>query len=119
MLTPSAAIATIASMERRRTQDQEALLPTGTLTFVFSDIEGSTRLLQALGRSYDALLETHDRIIRSAAEAEGGRSFGSEGDASRTWHARCASSSWTVVVSRPRSPPCAPLRRWARGCRPR
>jgi predicted ATPase/class 3 adenylate cyclase len=61
--------------------DLDAELPVGTLTFVFSDIEGSTRLLRSLGRSYDALLATHDRIIREAAEAEGGRSFGSEGDA--------------------------------------
>ena len=68
-------------MERPERPDREAELPVGTLTFVFSDIEGSTRLLQALGRAYDSLLETHDRIIRSAAEAEGGRSFGSEGDA--------------------------------------
>ena len=68
-------------MERPARPDRGAGLPIGTLTFVFSDIEGSTRLLQSLGRSYDALLETHDRIIRSAAEAEGGRAFGSEGDA--------------------------------------
>ena len=68
-------------MERPARPDRGAGLPIGTLTFVFSDIEGSTRLLQSLGRAYDALLETHDRIIRSTAEAEGGRAFGSEGDA--------------------------------------
>ncbi len=68
-------------MERPTRPNHERELPAGTLTFVFSDIEGSTHLLQSLGRSYDALLETHDRIIRSAAEAEGGRAFGSEGDA--------------------------------------
>ena len=68
-------------MERPARPDRGARLPLGTLTFVFSDIEGSTRLLQSLGRSYDALLETHDRIIRTAAETEGGRAFGSEGDA--------------------------------------
>ena len=68
-------------MEPPARPDRKAGLPISTLTFVFSDIEGSTRLLQSLGRSYGALLETHDRIIRSAAEAEGGRAFGSEGDA--------------------------------------
>ncbi len=68
-------------MERPARPDRGARLPLGTLTFVFSDIEGSTRLLQSLGRSYDALLETHDRIIRTAAETEGGHAFGSEGDA--------------------------------------
>ena len=52
-----------------------------TLTFLFSDIEGSTRLLQALGSAYDDVLAAHDRIIRSSAEEHGGRPFGSEGDA--------------------------------------
>jgi class 3 adenylate cyclase len=34
-------------------------LPTGTVTFLFSDIEGSTRLLQSLGERYPGVLETH------------------------------------------------------------
>ena len=54
---------------------------TATLTFLFSDIEGSTRLLQALGPAYPDLLAEHDRIIRSSALEHGGRPFGSEGDA--------------------------------------
>jgi predicted ATPase/class 3 adenylate cyclase len=52
-----------------------------TLTFVFSDIEGSTKLLQALGPAYADVLAEHDRIIRSSATEHGGRAFGSEGDA--------------------------------------
>jgi predicted ATPase/class 3 adenylate cyclase len=54
---------------------------TATLTFVFSDIEGSTRLLEALGPAYADVLAEHDRIIRSSATSHGGRAFGSEGDA--------------------------------------
>ena len=74
-------MAIIATVERPEREELGTGLRAGTLTFVFSDIEGSTRLLQQMGPEYDALLEAHDRIIRSAAEAEGGRSFGSEGDA--------------------------------------
>jgi len=56
-------------------------LPTGTVTFLFTDIEGSTRLLQELGPAYGELLEAHRGLIRAAVEARGGHVFGSEGDA--------------------------------------
>ena len=36
-------------------------LPSGTVTFLFTDIEGSTRLLQQLGDGYGAVLATHRR----------------------------------------------------------
>ena len=39
-------------------------LPTGTVTFLFSDIEGSTRLVQPLGDGYPALLDRHQRLLR-------------------------------------------------------
>ena len=58
-----------------------ATLPTGTVTFVFTDIEGSTRLLQALGDGYAAVLADHRRILAGAVDAHGGTVFGSEGDA--------------------------------------
>jgi len=51
------------------------------VTFLFTDIEGSTRLLQAVGPIYAAALEDHRRLIRAAADANEGRDFGSEGDA--------------------------------------
>ena len=47
-------------------------LPTGTVTFFFSDIEGSTRLLEALGPEYTELLEQHNRIMRQAFAEHGG-----------------------------------------------
>ncbi|MDQ1449421.1 MAG: hypothetical protein QOC79_2392 [Actinomycetota bacterium] len=56
-------------------------LPTGTLTFLFTDLEGSTRLLHDLGASYGELLETHRRLIRDAVYAHGGIEFGTGGDA--------------------------------------
>ena len=47
--------------------------PTGTLTFLFSDIEGSTRLVESLGTAtYRELLEQHQRLLRSAFAAAGG-----------------------------------------------
>ncbi|MCA1726838.1 MAG: hypothetical protein LC722_04030 [Actinobacteria bacterium] len=55
-------------------------LPTGTVTFLFSDIEGSTRLLQAAGSGYQELLATHAGFIRSAASAHGGVEISTEGD---------------------------------------
>jgi predicted ATPase/class 3 adenylate cyclase len=53
----------------------------GTFTFLFTDIEGSTRLLRSLGDAYPGVLAEHDAIVRGAATDHGGRAFGSEGDA--------------------------------------
>ncbi len=57
-------------------------LPQGTVTFLFTDIEGSTRLLHELGpaRYADALAE-HRRIVREAAAAHGGVEVDTQGDA--------------------------------------
>jgi predicted ATPase/class 3 adenylate cyclase len=55
-------------------------LPTGTLTFLFSDIEGSTRLVQAMGDAFPALLERHQALLRQAFEDEGGVEVATEGD---------------------------------------
>ena len=43
----------------------------GTFTFLFTDIEGSTRLLQALGDGYPGVLARHDAIIRGTAADHG------------------------------------------------
>jgi predicted ATPase/class 3 adenylate cyclase len=56
-------------------------LPTGTVTFLFTDIEGSTRLLTDTGSQYGALLAEHRHRIREAVEGNGGTIFGTEGDA--------------------------------------
>jgi predicted ATPase/class 3 adenylate cyclase len=57
-----------------------AELPTGTVTFVFTDIEGSTRLLQELGAGYTGVRDEHAAIIRGAIEAEGGSELSTAGD---------------------------------------
>ncbi len=43
-----------------------AELPTGTVTFLFTDIEGSTRLLRRLGEAYAPLQDEHASIMRDA-----------------------------------------------------
>jgi predicted ATPase/class 3 adenylate cyclase len=53
----------------------------GTLTFLFTDIEGSTRLEQEIGTpAYGSILERHRTLLRAAFEAHGGREQGTEGD---------------------------------------
>jgi len=56
-------------------------LPTGFVTFVFTDIEGSTHALQELGGEYASLLETYCNLLRGEFGAAGGTEFGNEGDA--------------------------------------
>lgn len=56
-------------------------LPTGTVTLVFTDIEGSTRLLQELGDQYSEVLEEHGRLLRKAFAARGGIEVDTQGDA--------------------------------------
>ena len=56
-------------------------LPTGTVTFLFTDIEGSTRLLQELGDGYADALAEHRRLLRAAFERHGGVEVDTQGDA--------------------------------------
>src|SRR5204863_2475942 len=56
-------------------------LPTGTVTFLFTDIEGSTRLLQELGDAYAEALAEHRRVLREAFAAHGGVEVDTQGDA--------------------------------------
>ena len=57
-------------------------LPTGTVTFLFTDVEGSTRLLDELGtEQYADALAEHRRAIREACRAEGGVEVDTQGDA--------------------------------------
>ena len=57
-------------------------LPSGTVTFLFTDIEGSTKLLHELGADgYAAALAEHRRILRKAFSAHGGVEVDTQGDA--------------------------------------
>jgi predicted ATPase/class 3 adenylate cyclase len=54
--------------------------PSGTVTFLFSDIEGSTRLVEHFGADWPELLEQHRRIMRAAFAEHAGFEQGTEGD---------------------------------------
>ncbi|MBA3688310.1 MAG: hypothetical protein H0W81_05735 [Chloroflexi bacterium] len=55
-------------------------IPTGTVTFLFTDIEGSTRLAETLGEAWPPLLERHRQIARAAWAEQHGVEIGTEGD---------------------------------------
>jgi len=57
-----------------------AHLPTGTVTFLFTDIEGSTRLLRQLGDRYATLLADHHRLLRAAFQEQAGVEVETLGD---------------------------------------
>ena len=58
-------------------------LPTGTVTFLFTDIEGSTALLKELGRdAYEQALAEHVTILRSAFDGHEGKLVDTQGDSS-------------------------------------
>ena len=56
-------------------------LPSGTVTFLFTDIEGSTLLLRELGEAYLAAFAEHRRILRDAIARHSGVEVGTGGDA--------------------------------------
>ncbi len=56
-------------------------LPSGTVTFLFTDVEGSTKLLHELGDSYADLLGEHRRVLRDAFARHGGVEVDTQGDA--------------------------------------
>jgi class 3 adenylate cyclase len=77
-----------------------AELPTGTVTFLFSDIEGSTQLLRRLGDAYPEVLADHQALLRAAWAAHAGVEIDTQGD------------SFFVVFARATGPTRASAR-WA------
>jgi class 3 adenylate cyclase len=55
-------------------------LPSGTVTLLFTDIEGSTRLLQVLGDGYGEVLGRHHALIRNAVAQHDGHEVDVQGD---------------------------------------
>ncbi len=55
--------------------------PTGTVTFLFTDIEGSTKRWEQYPQQMKAALQRHDHILRSAIEQHNGHVFKTVGDA--------------------------------------
>ncbi len=58
-----------------------ATLPSGLVTFVMTDIEGSTKMFRRLGEGYPPILETHNRLLREQWQAYGGAEVKTVGDA--------------------------------------
>ena len=77
-------------------------LPTGTVAFLFTDIEGSTRLLARLRDRYAEVLAEHQRVLRAAFDAHDGREVHTEGDAFFVAFAR-ASDAIAAAVSAQRA----------------
>ncbi|TMK76538.1 MAG: hypothetical protein E6G45_13025, partial [Actinobacteria bacterium] len=72
--------------------------PRGTVTFLFTDVEGSTRLLKQLRERYGEVLAEHQGILREAFAAHGGEEVDTQGDAffyvfSRARHAADAAAA--------------------------
>ena len=63
-----------AQLQRRRK------LPSGTVTFLLSDVERSTELLARLGDGYESLIADVRRLVRSAVRSAGGREVDARGD---------------------------------------
>ncbi len=82
-------------------------LPTGILTFLFTDIEGSTRLLQDLGSGYAAVQDNHALLMRQAISEAGGTEVRTVGDAffavfpSALGAVRAATSAQRAFATRP------------------
>ena len=56
-------------------------LPVGVITFLFTDVEGSTRLLRQLGEAYAGALQDHRRLLRNVFAAHNGVEVDTQGDA--------------------------------------
>jgi class 3 adenylate cyclase len=74
-------------------------LPSGTVTFVFTDIEGSTRLLQELGDGYGDVVSAHRRIIRERFGEQGGTEMDTQGDAFFFSFARARDAAEAAVTA--------------------
>jgi YVTN family beta-propeller protein len=73
--------------------------PTGTVTFLFTDIEGSTRLLGQLRERYDEVLSTHARLLREAFAAFEGHEIDTQGDAFFVAFARARDAVGAAVAA--------------------
>jgi predicted ATPase/class 3 adenylate cyclase len=88
-----------------------AELPSGTVTFLFTDIEGSTRLLARLRGRYAGLLAEHQKVLRAAFDEHDGHEVHTEGDAFFVAFARASDAVAAAVAGQRR----LASRRWREG----
>jgi class 3 adenylate cyclase len=90
-------------------------LPSGTVTFLFTDIKGSTRLWETAGAAMRDALEQHDAVVRDAIVKHDGHVFATGGDrfaaafhraaaAAVNAQAALADTSWPAASHRARRP---------------
>src|SRR5262249_6278653 len=76
------------------------LLPRGTVTFLFTDIEGSTRLLREFGDEYASVLTRHRRLLREEFARHGGVEVDTQGDALFVVFARASDALAAAAAAR-------------------
>ena len=81
---------------------EQPVPPSGTATFLFTDIEGSTRLWEDHPEEMEAAVERHDAILRSVIEDGGGYVFTTAGDAFAAAFARAADAVSTAKLAQDR-----------------
>jgi len=86
---------TVSLVSAKRSDKVE--FPTGTVTFLFTDIEGSTLLLNRVGDRYPEILSEHQKILRGAFAKHNGYEVGTEGDSFFVTFARAADAIAVVV----------------------
>src|SRR5215210_9478605 len=74
-------------------------LPSGTVTLLFTDIAGSTRLLQQLRDRYADVLATHQRLLREVFQAHGGHEVDTQGDAFFVGFSRAAEAVAAAIAA--------------------
>ena len=74
-------------------------LPTGTVTFLFTDIEGSTRLWEHQPEAMCGALARHDTLLREVIEAHGGSVFKTVGDAFYAAFARALANTGKRIAA--------------------
>ena len=79
-------------------------IPTGTVTFLFTDLEASTRMWEEHTEAMEAALERHDAIMREAIDQHGGYVFSTAGDAFAAAFGSPASAAEAALIA-PRSSP--------------
>src|SRR5438477_7175290 len=72
-------------------------LPTGVVTLLFTDVEGSTKLLREIGDAYTEALHEHRRVLRSAFAANHGVEIDTQGDAFFVAFARASDAVGAVA----------------------
>jgi class 3 adenylate cyclase/catechol 2,3-dioxygenase-like lactoylglutathione lyase family enzyme len=90
-------------------------LPAGTVTFLFSDVEGSTDLARRLGERYAEVLAEHLRVLRTAVNDAGGHEIDTQGDSLFAAFPRAKNAALAAVAAQR----ALAEREWPDGAEPR